>query len=397
MDFPEEEYRSRASRAGELMHELGMDAILVTGDSAAAHNYRYFSGHAPRNFQATSGRPHLMLLTREGGAAACVNVFSEATARRSWVPELHAYAQPFGHRDVLALFERLGLARGTVGLEAGLDQRVTMPLAELERLKESLPGCRWVDAAPLIWRMRTVKSPAELERLRRAHDINGRALARAFETAVPGTSERELWDACASALIEAGSNEPPFAQMTISSSARHRGHGVVTPFAGPIEEPLQPGDLVFIDTGALCEGYWGEFGRMAVVGEPTDEQRRRHELARTLVRRSIDEALRPGVTAERAMRDALVAFAEEGFGDGDLAPYDCHPYFHIGHGLGLQSSEPPLVRLTDEMPLEAGMVLSVEVYVKTAEMQYGSEETVVLRERGSDLLTEPDGGLVALA
>ncbi|MCD6727090.1 MAG: Xaa-Pro peptidase family protein [Solirubrobacteraceae bacterium] len=397
MDFPENEYRSRAARAGALMEELGMDAVLVSGDSTAAHNYRYFSGHTPRNFQATSGRPHLLLLTREGGAAACVNVFSEATARLGWVPEIHTYAQPFGHRDALALFERLGVTRGRVGLEAGLDQRVMMPLLELERLEEALPGCAWIDAAPLIWRIRMVKSPAELERLRRAHDINGRALARTFAEAERGMSERQLYDLCSRSLIDAGSNEPPFAQMTISSSVRHRGRGVITPFAGPIEEPLQTGDTVFLDTGAICDGYWGEFGRMAVMGEPTDDQRRDHDLARTLVRRSIEEALRPAITAEQAMRIALEAFAEEGFGNGKLTPYDRFPYFHIGHGLGLQSSEPPLVRLTDDTPLEAGMVLSVEVYVKTPEMQYGSEETVVLTEHGCELLSDPDRGLVTIA
>lgn len=396
MDFPQEEYRARAARAGTLMEELGMDAILVSGDSTAAPNYRYFSGHTPRNFQATSGRPHLLLLTREGGAAACVNVFSEATARAGWIEELHTYAQPFGHRDALALFHRLGVTTARVGLEAGLDQRVMMPLAELERLKDALPRCTWTDAASLIWRMRTIKSAAELQRMRDAHAINARALARTFAAAQRGMSEREVYDLCSRALIDEGSNEPPYSQMTISSSARHRGHGVVTPFAGPIDTPLDPGDAVFLDSGALCDGYWGEFGRMAVIGEPSDGQRRSHDLTRTLVRRSIAEALRPGRTAEQAMRAALAIFAEERFGNGNLAPYDRFPYFHIGHGLGLQSSEPPLVRLTDDMPLDSGMVLSVEVYVSTPTMRYGSEETVVLKERGYELLSDPDRGLVTI-
>jgi Xaa-Pro aminopeptidase len=379
------------------MHDLHMDAVLVTGDSTAAHNYRYFSGHAPRNYQATSGRPHLFLLTREGGAAVCVNVFSEATARASWVREIHTYAQPFTYKDALALFDRVGLTQGRVGLEAGLDQRVMMPLAELEKLKESLQGCDWVDAAPLIWQMRMIKSAGELDRLREAHRINGRALNRAFEQAQRGMSERDIYDLCSHALIDAGSAEPPYAQMTISSSARYRGHGLVTPFAAPIDEPLRSGDLVFVDSGALCDGYWGEFGRMAVIGEPTEEQRSSHDLARKLVQRAIEEAIHPGINADKAMNTALVILAEEKFGDGNLAPYDCFPYFHIGHGLGLQSSEPPLVRLTDNTRLEVGMVLSVEVYVKTSLMQYGSEETIVLEEGGAEMLSAPDLGLVSVA
>lgn len=396
MEFAEDEYAGRFARARELMAELGLDGVLVTGDATSAHNYRYFSGHSPRNYQATFGRPHLLLLTREGAAAACVNVFSEKPARESWVTDLHVYAQPFRHTDALALFERTGLTSGRVGLEAGLDQRVMMPLAELDRLKEALGACEWADAAPLIWRLRTIKSPAEVERLREAHRINARAQARMFAEARPGMSERDLYDLCSHALIAEGSNEPPYAQMTISSSLRYRGEGLATPFSGPLDTPLEPGDAVFVDSGAVCDGYWGEFGRTAVIGEPSDEQRRAHGLARTLVRRTIEEVLRPGVSCDAAMREALELFAEEGFGGGDLGPYDRFPFFHVGHGLGLQSSEVPLVRLTDETALEEGMVLSVEVYVRTPGMQFGSEESVVLRAGGCELLTEPDAGLVVV-
>jgi Xaa-Pro dipeptidase len=399
MDFAEEEYRARVARAVDLMTEVGLDAIIVTGDSTSSPNYRYLSGHTPRNFQATTGRPHLLLLTREGAAALCVHFTSEATARQTWVGEVHTYTQPFGHTDALELFERLGLRRGRIGIEAGLDQRLMMPLGELERLKAALPDCTWADASPVLWQLRMIKSPAELDRLRVAHEMNGRALARTFSEARPGMSERDIYDLCAHALIDAGSNEPPFSQMTVSSSARFRGHGTITPFAGPIQTPLEPGDALFIDTGAICDGYWGEFGRMAVMGEPSTAQVQGHDLARTLVRRSIDEAIRPGVTCDAAMRSILGILEEEGFSQngGGLGPYDKYPYMHVGHGLGLQSSEVPLVRLTDQTVLQEGMVLSVEVYVRRPDMQWGTEESVVLTAAGCELLSEPDRGLFVIS
>ena len=399
MDFDEEEYRARVARATELMEEANLDAIIVTGDSTSAPNYRYLSGHTPRNFQATTSRPHLLLLTREGGAALCVHFTGEATARQTWVGEVHTYTQPFRHTDVLELFKRVGLQRGRIGLEMGLDQRIMMPIGELERLKGDLPDCTWEDASPVLWQMRMIKSPAELDRLRMAHAMNGHALARTFSEARPGMSERDIYDLCAHALIDAGSNEPPFSQMTISSSARYRGQGTITPFAGPIETPLLPGDAIFIDTGAIYDGYWGEFGRMAVMGEPSKAQQHGHDIARTVVRRSIDEAIRPGVTCDAAMRDVLGILEEEGFSEngGGLAPYDRHPYMHVGHGLGLQSSEVPLIRLTDETVLQEGMVFSVEVYVRRPDMQWGTEESVVLTASGCELLSPPDRGLFVIS
>ena len=394
MDFPLSEYQARVERAGALMAELGFDALLITGDFSASQNYRYFTGHTPRDYQANSARPHVLLLTREGGAAICVHFFSEAPAREAWVEQIHVYTQPFAHTDALALFRTLGISSGRIGVELGLDQRLMMPVGDYEALKDELPGCEWADAAPLIWRLRTIKSPAEVECIRTADAINNRALSSTFAQASVGMTEREIYDICAKALIDEGSNVPPFSQMTISSSLRHKGKGMVTVFSGPTDEPLGPGELVFIDSGALHRGYWGEFNRMAVMGDPTDDQVRWHELTRRIVRRCIDEALRPGITCEQAMRETFKFYEDEGLGPEQYAAYTAYPYFHICHGLGMSSSEVPLVRLTDETVIEAGMVFSVEAYLSSPEMRYGSEEDVLVTDSGCEILSHPtDSGL----
>src|SRR5688572_29712798 len=101
-----------------------------------------------------------MLLTRDGGAALCVMVFSESTARQCWVDQIHVYGQPFSYADALALFRKLGVSKGTVGVELGVDMRLMMPVGEYERLKTELPEVRWTDAADLIWSLRMIKTPA---------------------------------------------------------------------------------------------------------------------------------------------------------------------------------------------------------------------------------------------
>jgi len=57
------------------------------------------------------------------------------------------------------------------GLTLGLDQRLMMPVADYERLKSDLPAVEWVDAGPLLWRMRMLKSPAEVACIREADRI----------------------------------------------------------------------------------------------------------------------------------------------------------------------------------------------------------------------------------
>lgn len=394
MEFPRSEYEGRVARACDVMADMGLDALMVTGDFSASQNYRYFTGHVPRDYQANSSRPHILLLTREGGAAICVHFFSEAPAGEAWVQDIHVYTQPFRHTDALALFRTLGVTRGRIGAELGLDQRMMMPVGDYESLKAELPDCEWADAAPLIWRLRTIKSPAEADRIRAADAINNAALRKTFERASIGMTEREIYDLCAKALIEEGSNLPPFSQMTISSSLRHKGKGMITPFSGPTDEPLGEGELVFIDSGAVHDGYWGEFNRMAVMGGPTEEQNRWHEMTRRIVRRCIDEALRPGLTCEQAMRETFKFYDDEGLGPEQYAAYTEYPHFHICHGLGMSSSEVPLVRLTDDTVIEAGMVFSVEAYLNAPDMRYGSEEDVLVTDNGCQILSEPtDAGL----
>jgi Xaa-Pro aminopeptidase len=393
MEFPGSEYRGRVERARALMGEARLDALFVTGDYTAAPNYRYFTGHVPRDYQSNSARPHLFLLTRDGGAAICVHFFSEGPARQCWVKDIHVYTQPFRHTDALALFRTLGVARGRVGVELGLDQRLMMPVADYERLKGELPGVEWVDAAPLLWRLRMIKSAREVESIREADRINGNALRKAFGRARMGMTENQIYELCVHALVEEGSLRPPHTQMTISSSARYRGKGMITPFSGPTDEPLGRGDLVFIDSGAIVNGYWGEFNRMAVMGPPSAEQTRWHDIVRGIVMGFIERILRPGITCEQAMREAFALYDQAGLDPKQYALYSAHPYFHLCHGLGLNSSELPLVRLTDTTVIEPGMVFSVEAYVRGPDMQYGSEEDVVITPNGCDVLSDPDTGL----
>jgi Xaa-Pro aminopeptidase len=314
------------------------------------------------------------------------------------VDNIHVYTQPFGPGDMVALFRTLGVSQGRIGVELGLDQRMMLPVGDFEAAKAELPGCTWHDAAPLLWSMRMVKSPAEVECIREADRINNEALRRTFAEAAIGMTEREIYNICAKALIDEGSNLPPFSQMTISSSLRHKGKGMVSTFSGPTDEPLGEGELIFIDSGAVHRGYWGEFNRMAVMGEPTDEQSRWHEMTRRIVRRSIDEVLRPGITCEQAMRESLAIYEEEGAGADQTAAYVDYPYFHLCHGLGMHSSEMPLVRLTDQTVIQAGMVFSVEAYINSPEMRYGSEEDVVVTDSGCTILSQPtDAGLFVIA
>lgn len=395
--FSDREYEQRTARATALMRRDGLDAVLVTGDFSAAMNYFYLSGHLPRDYQSNFSRPHLMILTAEGSATLIVYGVNEANAREcSWVEDVRTYAPPFSFEVVRATLEDLGLARSRIGAELGVDARLWLPYAEFRRLEESLSEASFVDAAPLLWQLRMIKSAEEVALIRRADEINGRALDRMFAAIRAGDSELDVMSRTATYLVEEGANRPPHTQILVVSEAKARAKGHRARMLGPTDDRLAPGDTLFVDAGAIFNGYWGEFNRMGVVGAPSPRQANNHRIIREIVRRSIDEAIRPGVPFRQVIEHMVRLYDELGLDERQYRNYVGPPWMHLCHGIGLNGSEPPFVRMDSEELLEPGMVMSVEAYLADDGVTYGSEEDVLVTEHGCEILSATDTGLYSI-
>ena len=393
--FDRAELVARAERARALMERDGIDALIVTGDFTTGMNYYYLSGHMPRDYQLNYSRPHVMVLPRTGDPFLWVYGVNEENARgQSWVEDVVAYAPPFAGTDLAAAMAQRGLDRGRVGAELGVDQRVAMPLLEWQAMATAMPGAELVDAASLLWELRMIKSAAEVAYIRECDQINGEGLARSFAAMRAGDSEVDVARKLGSALVEAGAFRPPYAQALIVSEAKAKALGHTSRMLGPLpDQIIKRGELLFIDSGVTLAGYWGEFNRMACVGEPNADQRHHHDNIREIVRRSIDEALKPGESFRRVIENMVDLYHELGYGDEKIQNYLGPPYMHLCHGLGLASSEPPFVRLDSDDVLRPGMVISCEAYLPVDGMTYGSEEDVLITEDGAEVLSTPDSGL----
>ncbi|MDO8212520.1 Xaa-Pro peptidase family protein [Conexibacter sp. CPCC 206217] len=396
--FDREELIARADRAREEMARAGLDALVVTGDFAAGMNYYYLSGHLPRDYQLNYSRPHVMVLPREGEPLLWVYGINEANARvQSWVQDVVAYGPPFSGAALADAVRARGLGRGRIGAEFGTDQRIAMPFDEWRAFEAGLPGAEFVDGTDVLWALRMIKSPAEVEWIRKCDTINGEGLANAFGAIVAGDSEVDVGRKVGAALVEAGAFRPPYAQALIVSEAKAKALGHTSRMLGPqTDQILKPGELLFVDSGVTLAGYWGEFNRMAVVGEPSAEQTFHHDNIREIVRRSIAEALKPGESFRAVMEHMVRLYHELGYGDEKIGNYLGPPYMHLCHGLGIASSEPPFVRLDSDDVLLPGMVLSCEAYLPEGGMTYGSEEDVLITADGCEVLSEPDPGLYVM-
>lgn len=396
--FERPELQRRAERARELMDRHGLDALLVTGDFSAGMNYYYLSGHLPRDYQLNYSRPHVMVLPKDGEPFLWIYGINVENAKaQSWVDDVRAYDPPFSGEALATALKEQGLDAATIGVELGVDQRLFIPLAEYLALEAALPDASFVDAAPVIWQLRMIKSETEVRYITEADRINATALESGFADTSPGDSEVDVARHIGVRMVEAGAVRPPYGQILVVSHAKSRKLGHTSRMLGPLEEfRLEPGDLLFVDAGAVVGGYWGEFNRMAVVGEPSETQRRHHRNIVEIVERSIAEALRPGVSYRQVIELMVGFYRELGYDEEQFWNYLGPPYMHLCHGIGLASSEPPFVRHDSEDVLETGMVVSCEAYLRDDGMTYGTESDVLITDDGAEVLSGSDPGLYTI-
>lgn len=396
--FDDSELIARAERARSLMEESSLDALLVSGDFSAGMNYYWLSGHMPRDFQLNHSRPHLMVLPLRGEPFLYVYDVNAANARDlSWVDEVVPYTPPFDGTALGSVLRDRGLESARIGAELGEDQRLFYPALALRELGVECPAVELVDAAPLLWRLRTIKSDAEVAYIEESNRINDAALRRSFAEIRAGDDEIDVARIVGRSIVDAGAVRPPYAQINVLTEAKSRVRGGGSRLVGPMPEyAIAEGDLLFVDSGAVTAGYWGEFARMASAGEPSDAKRSHHDAIRSIVRRSIDESLAAGASSRDVVEHLVVLYREHGYGEDQYGAYVRTPPLHYCHGVGLAGSEPPFVRHDSDETLEPGMVITAEAYLSVDGMLYASEEDVLVTVDGPRLLSPPDEGLFRL-
>jgi Xaa-Pro aminopeptidase len=284
------------------------------------------------------------------------------------------------HQDaasaIVSAVRRAGLEHAAIGL----DDAAT-PSHLRDALSRGLPGVRWIDASPWLDEVRARKLPAEVDLLERSARAAEDGIAAAIAAARVGMSEKSLARIVSTTLVGAGL-EPRFVVVT-------SGERSALADAYPSERTLRPGDLVRFDVGGTLEGYWSDIGRTAVVGEPKDRQRQYYDALLAGEEAELSMAA-PGVVASDIF-DRAIAVVEK---NGGPKPYRRQ---HVGHGIGLTTYEPPIVRPMDAGVLQPGMVFCFET--PFYELGWGGmmvEDALVITEDGCRRLTDRVRGLTVI-
>lgn len=230
--------------------------------------------------------------------------------------------------------------RCSIGVEA-----LQMRLMEVRLLERYAPGCQLVPAEDVLAELRACKDGHEIEQMRRAVDITEAALRATMQQIGAGMSERHVAALLTIEMLRAGGEGMAFPPIVVA------GPNAASPHAIPTDHPIQPGETIVVDCGASVGGYAADITRTFAVGELDSELARVYEVVRA-ANAAGRAAASPGVRAEEVDRAARAVIEEAGYGQ-----YFIH---RTGHGLGLETHEPPYIVAGNRLRLEAGMTFTVE-------------------------------------
>lgn len=368
------------------------DALAGAGQAAALVSHPrglfYLTGTAqPANLLVVPGAPPTLFARR----------FGDLVRREAAVERVLDGA---GFGAVRHELERLGAAGGPVGMELDV-----VPASLYLKAREAFGEI--ADCAPLLLALRARKDPDEVAALGAAADLFEAVHEAIVAHLRPGIAEHELAGEVQRALRRAGHDgvigQRRWDAALQPEGALASGEHLATISGGPVTvsgvglsravpfgasaRRIEDGDLVNIDLGLRRAGYHADMARTYVLGEPPDDVA---ELGR-VVRRLEDAciaAVRPGALASEVY-DAGVAHARDegvedvfqGYGD-TRGPY-------VGHAIGLELDESPVLGPGVGVALEEGMVLAIEP--KLISPAFGAvnlEDDVVVTAGGCELLRE---------
>lgn len=370
--FSAAEFEKRTARAQRIMDRHGFDALLLT----APPNVRYFTGFDSQFWESPT-RPWFVVVPREGAPIAVIPEIGAPEMALTWIKDIRTWAAPNPEDDGLSLLKATieGLPRkfGKVGAEMGREMALRMPVAEFLQLRGSL-GLSLENGSPCIWEIRMVKTEAEIAHIHYICQIASDAYEALPAQISIGESEREIVRKLRIDIASRGADSTPF-MPAISGPG-----GVAQIVCGPHDRLIEKGDILFIDTGSTFDGYFCDFDRNYAVGQVSDEAHRVHEALWRATEAGIAAAV-PGAKTDDVWR-AMAKIIEEAGAIGNNVG-------RLGHGLGMQLTEPPSHRLGDGTEIVENMVLTIEPGMEYAPgKMIVHEENIAVTRDGPRLLTK---------
>ncbi len=372
------DYSSRIERVRQLMAQEQID-LLFLPPSAALQYLTGLKRHTPTygNVNYNGGWVHGLLLGLHG--QPILSLPRMATLFASFPPGLELSVLP-DTGDPQAHMRKLLESFGPIKKLAFEERTWGTALINLQKL---LPEADFISAGPLMLKLRRVKTPQEIELMRKAATIIDDVHAHIMTILRPGLAYHEISSEIDKKMGELGAEAQSFPTTLIPMSPKigpgsHPGAGGQHSSGSPV---LEAGTSLSFDYGSVFDGYCNDFGRSVWVGEPPAEYFKVYDLVIGAQAEAM-QAMKAGtITGEAANLVARRIIEEAGYGE--------HFFHRLGHGIGLDVHEPCYLSDGDTTVLETGMTFTIEPSIFIPG-KFGAriEDVFVVTEQGAEPLNQ---------
>lgn len=336
-------FTQRVATIRNYINSQDLDALFAFSDEYRPDSTLYLSDYHPINVIEES--PQGVYIPSEGDVVLFLGAINAVTARGiSWIEDIRSV-------ETLGEFfkDRAQVLRRP--LRIGLVGAALLPLKYFRRLRTALADQEFVDADPFLHKMRSIKSPAEIQLMEQAAHLGDQALSAALKRLEEGAVTENELAAVAENVVRMGG--AALGSATILAS----GPNTQMPTWRMTDRSVEVGDPVLLDVNPFYKGYCSDVSVTAFRGGGTAEQQELIALSKKTIQSAI-ERLQPGLPASIVydhFRECARAAGYESY----FTRY-AKGMRAVGHGVGINVVEWPNLDSDSEFLLEAGMTLALK-------------------------------------
>lgn len=374
----------RIKKIQSVMNRNHLDAVVV----ARPENVFYFSNFNP----IINSHPAYVLIPAMKEACLLVHcIRHDHACQEGAISNVQLYGK-WGANAALAMnpIDALAILLGKQEMRLGIEGDYAS-VNWVEELQSKVSVKDLKDVSGDIAMLKTVKDAYEINCLRKAATLVDCGVEATIKSLEQGANEaeactegqfqmRKMWHRCFQEYEVCGFGSSEGAQidsLVVWSMANER---IAYGCDCPKDYTPVVGDLVLPMAWARIGGYAAEIERTVAVGDLNDLKSHAYD-SMLQARQAVFDRVKPGVLFESLYAAAMNVYEEAGF--GDILPGRC------GHGIGLSTHEFPSVAKNNKIPLQSGMVFTVEPGLMTKE--WGGvrhSDTILVTETGYELLTK---------
>ena len=370
MSFPKEEYLKRLDNIHKKLENENIDAIVITSPA----NFRYFSG-LDSNFWESPTRPWFLIITKNGKIKALVPSIGLSAIESTFIKDIEVWQSPNPKDEGTSLLKKIIKTfpkNSNIGFELGMETYLRMSIKEFLKIKKDLQEYNFIDSTNIVWSLRKIKSDLEIKNIEKICSITSKVFDNLINKISLGMSEREIATIFKKDLINNGVDYI----MYLSCASGINGYNQI--ICNPSEKKIGDGDILIIDTGSTLNGYYCDFDRNFGFGNINQKSLDAYNKLWDATEKTL-EIIKPGISC----KEVYESLSKNLFSSNVKSNVG-----RMGHGFGLQLTEPPSIMIDDNTILEKNMILALEPSIEIEnDLMLVHEENILITQNGNRLLS----------